>query len=233
MESLLKEDNYYVVQGYMAKELHLKGNELVLYAIIKGFSQTEGQNFTGSLRYLEEWTNSSKMSIISNLKSLCEKGLIEKIEIIRNGVKFCEYKTLPVVKKVYWGGKESLPNNKDIYNKDEKEIYKEKESFKICEQVVDKCTQYIDNNKFIPPTLEEIKEYAKENKHQELAEDFYKYFTVGKWIDSNGKKVRNWKQKFITWVTFREKKAKSISSEREYTKDDFEGFIQDIDKIEI
>ena len=41
MESKVKDGNYYVVQSFMVKELKLKGNELVVYAIIYGFSQND------------------------------------------------------------------------------------------------------------------------------------------------------------------------------------------------
>ena len=32
-------DNYIVIQTFMIRELKLKGNELILYALIHGFSQ--------------------------------------------------------------------------------------------------------------------------------------------------------------------------------------------------
>lgn len=56
------------------------------------------------------------------------------------------------------------------------------------------------SKKFVPPTLNEVKEYAKEKNRIDLAEKFYDYFTTGNWIDSKGNKVKNWKQKFITWA---------------------------------
>lgn len=52
---------------------------------------------------------------------------------------------------------------------------------------------------FMPPTLEEVKEYISKNKYRVNAETFHKYFTEGDWIDSKGTKVRNWKLKIITW----------------------------------
>jgi hypothetical protein len=52
---------------------------------------------------------------------------------------------------------------------------------------------------FIPPTLEALKEYIKQNNYSVNAEDFLKYFTESGWVDSKGNKVRNWKQKIITW----------------------------------
>ena len=59
---------------------------------------------------------------------------------------------------------------------------------------------------FMPPTYEEVVEYAKERGREDLAKEFYDYFTVGDWIDSKGVKVRRWKQKFITWCARNEKK---------------------------
>ena len=60
-------------------------------------------------------------------------------------------------------------------------------------------------NKFTPPTLEQIKAYAKENGLNVDCDKFYTYFTTpddaGRtWIDSKGNPVKNWKQKLITWA---------------------------------
>lgn len=73
--------NFITIQGWMISELNLKGNDLLIYAIIYGFSQCEGQYFTGSLSYLAEWTNSSKQGVQKNLKNLIDKGLIQKLTI--------------------------------------------------------------------------------------------------------------------------------------------------------
>ena len=49
------------------------------------------------------------------------------------------------------------------------------------------------------PTLEEIQNYITEKKLKVNAKQFYDYFTEGNWIDSKGNKVKNWKQKLLTW----------------------------------
>ena len=72
-------DNYILIQGFMVSELDLKGAELLVYAIIYGFSQTEGQCFTGSLKYLSEWTNCTVRGVIKCMNSLKEKGLIKAV----------------------------------------------------------------------------------------------------------------------------------------------------------
>ena len=128
----VKPENYIVIQGFMLTDLHLKGTALLVYAIIYGFSQLDGQRFNASLRYLEEFTGSTKPSVINALKQLVDKGYITKSNVSIGGVPRVEYRavdispkinsktngkeTLPeVVKKLYSGGKETLPNN-IIYN---------------------------------------------------------------------------------------------------------------------
>lgn len=135
--SKVKNENYIVIQGFMINELNLKGNELLIYAIIYGFSQTENQRFTGGLQYLADWTNSSKQGVTKNLKSLVEKGYIIKEDKVINGVKFCEYYTTKfnggIQQSLMGGIKQSLINNIDNNNINnninKKEIKKKKESF--------------------------------------------------------------------------------------------------------
>ena len=120
----VKNENYILIQGWMVNELQLKGNELLIYAIIYGFTQTENQLFSGSLQYLAEWTNSTKQGVIKCLKSLIDKEYIGKNEKYINNVKFCEYYTTKfnrVLNKVEQGIKQSLPNNIDYNIEDNKE----------------------------------------------------------------------------------------------------------------
>lgn len=112
--SKVKNENFIAIQGWMVTELGLKGNSLLIYAIIYGFSQDGEQVFNGSLQYLADWTNSSKQSVINCLKKLVDDGLLGKNEKNINGVKFVEYyskKLNGVLNKVEWGIKQSLPNN--------------------------------------------------------------------------------------------------------------------------
>ena len=124
-ESKVKRENFITIQGFMLTDLKLKGNELVIYACIYGFSQAENQVFNGSLQYLADWTNSTKQGVIKCLKSLEEKQYIVKKENFINGVKFCEYyatKFNTSLNNVDGGIKQSstgdmqqsLPNNIDL-----------------------------------------------------------------------------------------------------------------------
>lgn len=91
---MIKNENYIQICGWMINELNLKGTELLVYALIYGFSQDGKSVFNGSLNYISEWANCSRQGVINCLKSLLDKGLIEKQVIEENGVKRCEYKAL-------------------------------------------------------------------------------------------------------------------------------------------
>lgn len=93
-ESRINRDNYITISGWMVTELELKGNELIVYAMIYGFSQAENQTFDGSLSYICEWLKASRPTVVTALKSLVEKGLIAKSEHIVSGVKTCRYKAV-------------------------------------------------------------------------------------------------------------------------------------------
>lgn len=71
-------NNYVTILGWMTN-LELKGNELIVYAIIHGFSQDKDSYFYGSIEYLSEWTGTSKQCVQYTLNNLVERGLLSKI----------------------------------------------------------------------------------------------------------------------------------------------------------
>ena len=109
----MKDENYIVVQGWMRKELGLKGYELLAYALIFGFCQDGESTFKGSLSYVAEWLGCSKPTAISTLKNLVSKGLIERIEEPINGILFVRYRVLTTSKETLPPSKEILPNKID------------------------------------------------------------------------------------------------------------------------
>lgn len=88
----IKDTNFVTIQGWMRTKLNLKGNELLAYAVIYGFSQTDGAKFTGSRKYLAEWCGCSLATIDRTLDSLVNKGLISKTAYITpHGYRAVEY----------------------------------------------------------------------------------------------------------------------------------------------
>lgn len=79
------------------------------------------------------------------------------------------------------------------------------------------------NNKNKYPTLQEIENYIDEKKLKVNGKQFYDYFTEGNWTDSKGNKVKNWKQKLLTWNKFNSnnQSKKGNYEQREYDNLDF------------
>lgn len=69
---------YLTVQKWMVENFGLHGDELLIYAIIYGFSQDGKSCYTGSSKYLRFWTGKSKETVLNNLKSLRKKNLIAR-----------------------------------------------------------------------------------------------------------------------------------------------------------
>lgn len=193
---LVKETNYICVEGWMRSQLGLKGNELLIYAIIYGFSQAESQVYSGTAGYLAEWTGQSRRNVMRELASLTEKGLLIKGEKVINGVKFAEYRCADVTP---WGmtnchgGYDKMSHNKIINN-----IQEEKESNNINVITKEKVTEEPKKKGFVKPTLEEVQAYIKEQRFIVNAETFIDYY------ESNGWKVgknpmKDWKAAVRTW----------------------------------
>ena len=165
-ESRVNRDNYIVVNGFMVTDLKLKGNELLIYALIYGFSQAENQKFTGSLQYIADWTNSTRQGVLKAIKSLVEKGLLIKENKNINGVNFVEYcatkfnggvkQSLTGCATEFNGGvKQSLHNNID--NNASNNLSNKKERKKAASGYDDIIKSYTENENLQQVLYEFIK----------------------------------------------------------------------------
>ena len=190
MTKQINNENYITIQGFMVNELNLKGNELLVYAIIYGFTQLDNQEFKGSLQYLSEWCNSTKQGIIKVLKSLIEKGLIEKQETMFNNVKFVSYyatkfnsinQSLTGYSTEFNGGiKQSLTNNinnniedniKENISKDIKESYGIYKRIKLKKGEYERLIEEFGKDK-IEFAIEKLDEYVESNNNKNKYTNF-------------------------------------------------------------
>lgn len=176
---------YTAIQDWML-DMGLDVWEVIAYAVIFGFSQDGESTFRGSLAYLSRKMVCSRDKTIKSLKRLAELGLIEKIEIFRNGIKFCEYKATPrhtpgtpdVPPKSGEGSTPGRPNNK-VENKEENKF-----------------------SPFIPPTFDEVAAYAAERhllgRPKIDPQLFLDHYTSNGWMVGKTK-MKDWRASFRTW----------------------------------
>jgi hypothetical protein len=129
----MKNGDYITILAPMVSELKLSGNNLIVFALIHGFTKDGNHKFNGSIDFICKWTNLSRPTVIETLRWLTESGFLNKEEQTINNVKICLYttnyesilegskETLPAVKKFNKGSKVTLPNI-DINNDNDKSL---------------------------------------------------------------------------------------------------------------
>ena len=132
----MKNENFITIQGWMINELNLKGNELLLYAIIYGFSQDGECEYHGSISYIMKSLKASRPNVVFIIKNLIDKKLIKRTK--ESHYIASKESLLPWLTKLTsaskeslpLGSKESLPNNYNTnyntnYTKKIKKSYKD------------------------------------------------------------------------------------------------------------
>lgn len=193
------QDGYSICLNRWALDKNIK-NELGLLLIISSLCAEKGYCFASN-SYLAKEFNITEVSASMKIKKLEEYGYIT-IEYEKRG---CEI----ISRKI---------RLKNILTDDLKNIKPTiKKNFKDNNISINNTSI---NNKYKEPTLEEIQEYIKEKNMNVDAETFYNYFTTSNWIDSKGNKVKNWKQKLITWNSYGKKKENTPSWFKKEIKDE-------------
>lgn len=126
---------WHIVVTEEMRALGLSGNDLIVYALINGFSQDGQGCFYGSLPYICETCGISRRTAVYILNDLVERDFLQKNETIQNGVKRVIYQVnrgsaeiAQVVQKLHRGSAEIAPNNIiDINISPTEIIYKEKD----------------------------------------------------------------------------------------------------------
>ena len=173
---------YAIIPANVRYDTELTPNAKLLYAEITALCNEKGYCWATN-EYFANLYGVSKTSISKWISNLIQKGYIYSEIIYKDGTKEILNRYLKIVKdtieeKLNRGIEEKLKDIKDNNTNNKKEIYKER---------------------FKKPTLEEVKEYCKQRNSSVNPNVFYEYFETGNWVDSKGNKVKNWKQKIITW----------------------------------
>lgn len=79
MNKQQQNEEFYKLNKWMVTDLHLSGNDLVVYAIIYSFCE-RGNLYVGSREFLAHEAGATKRTIDYTLKRLLEMGVIEKVE---------------------------------------------------------------------------------------------------------------------------------------------------------
>lgn len=191
----------------MVNELHLRGNELICYAIIYSFSQDEESKFMGGVKYLCGWMNASEPTVISILNKLSSKGLIEPITVI---TKTCKRIYYQVTKESLVRG--NLRNLSKVTKESLVSLYNNNNNNKTIKEKVDDKTST--KKRFVKPTIDQIAAYINEKNLHFDAEGFYDYYESKGWLVGKSP-MKDWKAACRTWEHNRKRIDKKEESKEE------------------
>lgn len=184
-------DWYYSITSDMIA-LGLKGNDLLVFAVIHTFTQNGWGRYIGSLDTLAAKCNVARSTAVECLKRLTEAGLIKKTETFENGVKFCAYRSVAEfgrgVRNSDGGSPEIGPNNKE----ENKDRFINKPSLSNAHARESK------KSAFVAPSLEEVREYCAARGSKIDPEAFVAFYTSKGWKIGSAP-MKDWRAAVITW----------------------------------
>ena len=228
---IVKDENYISIQGWMITRLGLSGNDLLVYAIIYGFSQDGINYYNGKRAYLAEWCGSSERSVSRNLKNLLDKGLIEQIYKSEDchDVRYRVTATRDIVSgepmTKCQGGSDKLSGGlgSNCHGAHDKMSGAIIDNIKdnIEDNIVDNIV--VDTSTPAPfkiPTIEAVKTFAE--RHGKAVVDpvtFFEYYQANGWkVGKN--KMKDWRAAFRMWEA-RERKEKAPADKVHYMENEY------------
>ena len=222
----MKDENFFTVKGWMVNRLKLKGNDLMVYAIIYGFSQN-GEFHKISTRYMSDAIGGvDAKTIRAAIESLEKKGLIQKDQEDVAGVTVNSFRVAQdMVGEKFPGGREKFPrgvgkNSPPIYIYNNNNKNTEGEYARAREEEVEDHTPPgfpqvapapVPNLGY-PKTPQEVMDKATMAGIQgatiEEAEAFLDYYSSRGWLAAAGVRIINWQASFKSWL----RKSKEIGA---------------------
>ena len=202
----IDEGHYVCIQGWMLTSWGLYGDELLTFAIIYGFSQDGAGWYFGGREYIADWLGCSTKKVSRILKSLEDKGMIERVEVSGHDKRKNKYRS-----KI---GDKTSHNRGQIGNnmgQNVPQIGDKLSHINIKGNITEKK---IKREGFSKPTREEVRAYFKEKSFVIDPDYFYDYYESVNWY--RGKtKMKNWKMTASNWNS-KEKKTDGDIYDNEY-----------------
>lgn len=213
MAKLNATDSFHV-SGWMRTELGLEGAELVAFALVHQFSQSNAGIYKGGTRYLSAWLGCSDNSARKYLKSLVARGLVKETSGNENGVPFCYYtsriegRTSKIEVEVPQNLREGTSKVEDRYlngslNKDIKECVKEKAH----------------SPRFVKPSVEEVRAYCQARGNAVDPEEFVDFYESKGWVIGKSP-MKSWQAAVRTWEKSKKTPRAAASAYRPKPKTD-------------
>lgn len=92
--SLIPNDSYIRIYGFMRNKMGLEKTELLVYALVYSYFRN-GESLTGTVDYIAAWVGCGRTAVSGALTSLVSKGYITKAQRCSRGLRYVEYNVNP------------------------------------------------------------------------------------------------------------------------------------------
>ena len=208
---MIKQKSHIVIDAYML-QLGLKGNELLIYALIAGFCQDGVSECWTSQETMAEWCGGiSTRAVRDILQNLITKKLITKKECLNKNVKY-SYKVVEIVPELSSNEQEVFSTQQEVFsgsdrnffpvvqelssgnNKIDNKTIKEKKEIKEKKKNLPETKERV----FKKPSVEDISSYCQERNNNINPEQFYDYYEANGW-KINRNPMKDWKATVRNW----------------------------------
>lgn len=184
---------YAIIPGEVRYDNDLRPNEKLLFAEITALATKEGFCWATNSYFAALFGVSTRV-ITTWISHLKKKGYI-KVETVRNENRVLERKIFIGMELNFQGYGTKVPGGYGTKLPGGTE-----QKFQENNTVTNNINMNNTKNRVMsPPTLEEVKTYVREKDLSVDPNKFFEYYEEGNWHDGKGNKVRNWKQKLLTW----------------------------------
>lgn len=204
-----KKSYFAIIPANVRYDDELSANAKLLYGEITALCNEKGYCWASN-DYFSQLYSKSRITVSRWISSLIQKGYI-KSEIskedgnMRMLTPLLSKTIIPIIKN----------DNTPIIKNDKQNNTLLNNTLNNNSYIYSSNSRVKNKKKFIPPTIEEVREYAKSRNSNVDVQKFYDYYSVAKWHDKDGNPVKNWKQRLITWESnsrYKQNKKPEIDS---------------------
>jgi hypothetical protein len=208
---MIDEPSYYaVIPANVRYDKNLKANEKLLYGEIAALSNKNGYCWASN-NYFAELYGVSKIAVSGWINNLCKAGYItsevhrdERNQVTERIIAINQNVNTPIKENVNTPIKENFKENNTSINNTS--MNKKKGASAPKEK----------RERFSAPSVQEIKDYAKETGKPDYSEQFWNYYESNGWLVGKNK-MKSWKAAYAGWCA-RQKKFNSSKQTLNQTK---------------
>ena len=192
-----KKSYYAVIPANVRYDEQLSPNAKLLYGEITALCNSEGYCWASN-KYFAELYEVTTITISRWINLLIKRGYITSKFIYKEGTREIDKRYIQICSDpINKNDKGYIQNCYDPLNKNVKE------NNTSLNTTLNNTNEYSMSDKptrarFIPPTVEEVKEYCSERKNKVDAERFVDYYTSNGWCVGKNK-MKDWKAAVRTW----------------------------------